>query len=240
LLAIDLIGAPGEKPAETADAMRQDGGIEAKPARWRRPPLPVVVLMLAAVFGAVGIAWSQRELVSPGERGALAEGQLESDPIRRTLVSDAAVRWRFDPDGAFGPEIVADIAIPERRQNITFAIRRNTDDQLAASYIIEVVAEPPTFPGRNIAAIPLAYAKPSPDSRGTRLIGAAATVAENRFWFALSSERFDVNANRELLRGAGVFELTLAYDTGRSAALLFEKGESGRRAFEAAAPLWDD
>lgn len=220
--------------------MSQDRRIEEKTAGRRRPPLPVVILMVAAVFGAAGMAWSQRELVNPGERGALAEGQLETDPIKRPLVSDAAVRWRFDPDGAFGPEIVAHVAIPERRQNITIAIRRNTDDQLAASHIIEVVAKPPTFPGRSIAAIPLAYAKPSPDSRGRRLIGAAATVAENRFWFALSSERFDVNANRELLRGAGVFELTLVYDTGRSAALLFEKGESGRRAFEAAAPLWDD
>jgi len=220
--------------------MRQDGGIEAKPAGRRRPPLPVVILMLAAVFGAAGIAWSQRELANPGERGALAEARLETDPTRRNLVSEAEVRWHFEPNGAFGPEIVADVAIPERRQKIRFAIRRNTDDQLAASYIIEVVAEPPTFPGRSIAAIPLAYAKPSPDSRGKRLIGAAATVAENRFWFALSSERFDVNANRELLRGARVFELTLVYDTGRSAALLFEKGESGQRAFEAAAPLWDD
>jgi hypothetical protein len=219
--------------------MSQDGRIEEKTAGRRRPPLLVVVLMLAAAFGAAGIAWSQRELLSPGEQGLLVEARLETDPIRRQIISQATVRWRFQPDGSFGPEIVADIAVPERRQNISFALRKNADDQLAASYIIEVVSGP-TFPGRRIVEIPRVSAKQTQRGEGTRLIGAAATVAEDRFWYALSAERFDVNANRNLLREGEVFELALSYDTGRPALLLIEKGASGKRAFEEAAALWED
>jgi hypothetical protein len=219
--------------------MTSQGGRDSKAKGRRGPPLPVLVLMVAAIAGLAGVAWSQRELLSPGEQGLLVEAQLETDPIRRQVISAANVRWRFQPDGAFGPEIVADIAVPERRQNISLAFRKNTDDELPASYIIEVVSGP-TYPGRRIAAIPAVSAKQTYRSEGSRLIGAAVTVAEDRFWYALSAERFDVNANRNLLRAAEIFELALTYDTGRPALLLVDKGASGTRVFEEAAALWGD
>lgn len=216
--------------------MNKDGGPGRKPSAWRRPRLSVLVLMVAAAFGTVGVAWSHRELLTPADRGVLVEGPLDTDTQSR--VHNATVRWRFDPDGASGPEIVADIAVPERRQNIRFSIRRNTDDQLPASHIVEILAEPPVYPGRRIAIVPVAYLKDAPDARGRRLIGAAVTVAADRFWIALSSERFDVNANLDLILGGEVFEFSMAYDTGRSAALLFEKGTTGTRAFEEASAMW--
>lgn len=218
--------------------MSQDSRIEEKAAGRRRPSLPVVVLMVAVVLGVAGVAWSQRELLNPGEQGALVEALLETDPIKRQLISYATVQWRFQPDGPFGPEIVADIAVPERRQNISFALRKNTDDELPASHIIEILTKPPTFPGRSITAIPQTLVRDAPDRRGTPLIGAAVTVDEARFWVALSGERFDTSANLGLLRGGEVFELSMTYDTGRPAVLLFEKGESGRRAFEEAFLAW--
>jgi hypothetical protein len=168
----------------------------------------------------------------------LVEARLEADPITREIILPAAVQWRFDPDGAFGPAIVADITVPERRQTIRLSIRNNADEELAASHIIEIVSEPPTIPGRRIVTIPVVSSKQGRYARGTRLIGAAATVAEGRFWFALSSERFDVNANRNLLRDGKVLELWLTYDTGRLALLVLDIGTSGKRVFEEAAALW--
>jgi hypothetical protein len=216
------------------EAVRHD----AKPQVGRWPSRAVIILMVAAAGGVAGVAWSQRDLLAGAEVGVLADEVIGLDGRPSPSAQGAVVRWSLDAGGALGPRIVADVAIPERRMNIRFAIWKNSDEQLPASHIVEIVTEPAKFPGKSIAVVPLVYVKEAPDSRGRQLIGAAATVAENRFWIALSSDPFDVRANLELLRSGEVFELSMAYDTGRPAALLFEKGTTGKRAFEEASAMW--
>lgn len=203
----------------------------------RMLPRPVWGLIILFMAGAVGFAWSQRALVASKAYGALAEAPLAGSD-ERAIVAYADVRWSFVPNGPFGPEVAAEVAIPERRQIIHFTIHRNIDDQFPATHIIEVISEPARFPGRTIAAVPAVFVKAAPDKAGNRLIGTAVTVASDRFWFALSAERFDAMANLRALRDDKVFELVLIYGTGRQASLLFEKGASGEQAFEQAMPLW--
>jgi hypothetical protein len=123
--------------------------------------------------------------------------------------------------------------------NIRLSSRRNTDTALPASHLVEVItATPGSFPGDGVASIPRLVLKPSEDSRGQPLIGAAAKVADGFFWIALSAVDADVNANLELLRDRIWFDLPMVYDNGQRAILTFEKGPAGTAALNQALAAW--
>ena len=149
---------------------------------------------------------------------------------------NAAVTWSFVQGGADGAEIVGNIDVPERGLKIKMTIRRNTDQTLPASHVVEVVVDAPaSFPGKGIRDVPRLVMKPAEDARGQPLIGASAKVADGFFWIALSGETQDVTANLKLLKERGWIDLPLVYETGQRAILTFEKGHAGRARLRAGA-----
>jgi hypothetical protein len=153
---------------------------------------------------------------------------------------DAAVTWRFVEDGASGPEISADLNVPERGITIRLAIRRNDDPTLPASHLVEtVINAPPDFPGKGIRSVPRLVLKSGENERGDPLIGAAAKVADGFFWIALSAAEADVERNLQLLRERSWLDLPVVYETGQRAILTFEKGAQGAEVFENAFAAWN-
>jgi hypothetical protein len=152
---------------------------------------------------------------------------------------NAVVTWRFVEDGTNGPEIEANLEIPDRSMKIRLVIRRNSDPSLPASHLVETVIDtPPDFPGQGIRSVPRMVLKANEDERGQPLIGAAAKVADGFFWIALSAAEADVAQNERLLRDRLWIDLPMVYESGQRAILTFEKGTPGERVFDKAFAAW--
>jgi hypothetical protein len=152
---------------------------------------------------------------------------------------NAAVTWRYVDSGPNGPEVQADLQVPERGMKIKFTIHKNSDTTLPASHLIEVVVDtPPDFPGKGIKSVPRIVMKPTEEARGQPLVGAPAKVTDGFFWVALSAADADISANLALLRERNWIDLPFVYNTGQRAILTFEKGTPGDRVFEKAITAW--
>jgi tetratricopeptide (TPR) repeat protein len=151
---------------------------------------------------------------------------------------NAAVTWRYVNDGPHGPEIEANLDVPDRNMSIKFSLHKNLDDTLPASHLIEVVVDKPVR-GRAIDSIPRIVLKPTEGARGQALVGAAAKVADGFFWIALSAADNDIAANLSLIRERNWIDLPFVYENGQRAILTFEKGPAGAEVFRRAEALWD-
>ncbi len=222
-----LLGG-GEAPAAPADDIRvvtpSVDGSAAAPQQVAAAPAPSA--------GDAGPLVAQRAILyeEPVDAAADSSG---------VIAVNAAVTWRYDPNGIDGPEVVGNVDVPERNLSLRMTLRRNVDDTLPASHIIEVVTDAKSgFPGRSVRDIPRLVLKASEEARGQPLIGASAKVADGFFWIALSGVPVDVSANLELLRGQSWIDLPIVYETGQRAILTFEKGTPGERAFQSALSAW--
>jgi hypothetical protein len=152
---------------------------------------------------------------------------------------NGVVTWSFNESGANGPEVVANLEVPERQMKIRLSIRRNTDSSLPASHLVEAVVDTPNdFPGKAIRGIPRLVMKAAENERGQPLVGAAAKVADGFFWIALSATDADVAQNLQLLRERSWIDVPVVYETGQRAIITFEKGSPGQRAFDRAFAAW--
>lgn len=176
-----------------------------------------------------------------GQSALLYEEPLDAATAAAGVTAiDAVVTWSLTENGSSGPEITANIDVPDRGMKIRLVIRRNTDPTLPASHLVEtVINTPPDFPGKGIRSVPRIVLKTSEDERGLPLVGAAAKVADGFFWIALSASAADVVQNLKLLQERSWMDLPLVYETGQRAILTFEKGTPGERVFEKAFAAWN-
>ena len=165
-----------------------------------------------------------------------------SDPQGRRYVGSAV--WRTEtvsPGGGAPPELAvrADVEIPEKRINLKFSIRRNTDQTLPASHTIELLFNlPPDFPGGGINNVPGILMKQAEQTRGVPLSGLAVKVTTGFFLIGLSAVEADMQRNIQLLKERGWFDIPIVYNNSRRAILAIEKGTPGERAFAEAFAAW--
>jgi len=175
-----------------------------------------------------------------GEGAVLYEEPANTAPTSYVTAIGAVDSWQFVEDGASGPEISAELEVPERQMTIHLVIRRNTDLTLPASHIVEAeIDTPPDFPSAGIQSVPRLVMKSSENDSGDPLIGAAATLSQGYFWIALSGAEANVDRNLQLLTERSRIDLLLVYETGQTAVLSFEKGPVGTEVFEKALAAWD-
>jgi hypothetical protein len=174
------------------------------------------------------------------QRAVLYEEPLDAaTAVAGVTAINAVVTWRFVESGANGPEIEANLEVPERAMKIRLSIRRNNDSTLPASHLVEAVVDTPAdFPGKGVRSIPRLVFKLSEDERGLPLVGAAAKVADGFFWIALSSAQADIQQNLQLMRERLWIDLPIVYQTNQRAILTFEKGTPGDRVFQRAFAAW--
>ncbi len=165
-----------------------------------------------------------------GARGAALRGDVRWEVVRESIGG-------APPD----PIVRATIAVPERQATTTIIFRRNRDDALPASHLIEVAFElPPEFLGGEISNLPGLIMKGTENARGDALIGASARVADRLFWIALSSAERDEERNLNLLKERDWIDLPMMYGNGRRAILTIEKGADGRAAMNQVVEAWGD
>ncbi|MBB5752641.1 hypothetical protein [Prosthecomicrobium pneumaticum] len=152
---------------------------------------------------------------------------------------DARVTWRFNADSPNGPEVQAIVDVPNRSMKVTVNIRKNTDQALPASHLVEIIVDTPSdFAAGGVKSVPAFVMKPTEAARGTPLDGAAAKVADGFFWIAFSNDERLMSQNVALMRERDWIDLPIVYENDQRAILTFEKGSPGQRAFEQALAAW--
>lgn len=218
---VDASGKDADRLPSSSDAGARDVTASASPAQS------------SASTGAGNALVAQRAVLY---EEPLAGG---ADASKGVLQFNAAAVWQFVNKSGQEPEVDATITVPDRDMVVTLHLRRNTDQSLPASHVVEVsIKTGSKFAGGGIREVPRLVMKPSEDARGQPLVGAAAKVDSGFFWIALSGVQADVDANMGLLRDRTWFDLPLVYENGQRAILTFEKGTPGERAFQQALALW--
>jgi hypothetical protein len=169
------------------------------------------------------------------ERTNAAEGSAEPGTVVWSLVQES-------PGGDAPPEpaIRGEATIPGKNVQLRITIRRNTDQTLPASHIIEMIfLTPDGFEGGGIDNVLRIAMKRSEQDAGSPLIGIPAKIADGYFLVALNDTKADEATNLALLRGQEWIDIPVIYKSGRRALLTMEKGIPGDKVFDEALKAWE-
>ncbi|MCY1241745.1 hypothetical protein D9M72_546650 [compost metagenome] len=118
-------------------------------------------------------------------------------------------------------------------------IKRNADESLPASHVVEFVFSlPPNFEGGAIDSVQRVSMKRTEQDRGDALIAVPAKITDDFHMIALNDSKDAIGNNTELLRSRSWIDVPLTYRNGRRALLTLEKGPSGTDAFNQAMRAW--
>ncbi|QKD01375.1 hypothetical protein [Mesorhizobium loti] len=222
-------------PAATPPA---NGTAPAAPANAAAtPPAPAAATPPSAPAAAPAAQTSLpvgQKAIFYEERTSTAQGSAEPGSIVWSLVQES-------PGGDLPPEpaIRAEATIPGKDIQLRMTIRRNTDQTLPASHIIEMIfLTPDGFEGGGVDNILRVAMKSSEQDAGSPLIGIPAKIADGFFLVALNDTKADEDANMTLLRGQDWIDVPVVYKTGRRALLTMEKGIPGEKVFDEAIKAW--
>lgn len=214
-----------EPPARAPAA---NGAQPAAPATPQpaQPPKPNANAQPAVAVGQRAIFYEERTAVEQGtaDQGNVVWSQVEESP---------------GGDKPAEPAIRADVSFPDRDLNLRITIRRNGDETLPASHIIELVfVTPDNFPGGVIEDVLRITFKENEQSAGTPLLGIPAKIADNFFLVALTDGQQEIAANLQLMQGRPWIDIPVVYRTGRRALITMEKGISGEKVFNEVIGAW--
>jgi hypothetical protein len=220
--------APATPPANgTAPAAPADAAATPPAPAGATPTTP------AAAPAETSVPVGQKAIFYE-ERTSTAQGSAEPGNIVWSLVQES-------PGGDLPPEpaIRAEATIPGKDIQLRMTIRRNTDQTLPASHIIEMIfLTPEGFEGGGVDNILRVAMKSSEQDAGSPLIGIPAKIADGFFLVALNDTKADEDANLTLLRGQDWIDVPVVYKTGRRALLTMEKGIPGEKVFDEALKAW--
>ncbi len=168
------------------------------------------------------------------ERTSNAQGSAEPGHVSWSLVEES-------PGGGLPPEpaIRGEATIPGKDIQFRMTIRRNGDDSLPASHIIEMIfLVPENFEGGAIDNVLRVALKESEQSPGNPLLGIPAKISDGFFLLALSDSNAEIQANNMMMRRLDWLDIPIVYRSGRRALITLEKGASGSRVFEEALRAW--
>ena len=146
--------------------------------------------------------------------------------------------WNLEGEGDDAVVVIV-ATIPD--QNVSFDIRisKNSDMELPASHLIEIsVIWNDDADSKAIASIPGLILKPTEQTRGEGLIGAAMRISDDLHWIALTAGQREINYNLELLTLRSWIDIPIQYASKRRAILTLEKGSSGDAVIEDAIKAW--
>ncbi len=168
------------------------------------------------------------------------EGSTGSSASR----DNAAIIWSLaqeDVAGSTEAVIRGQLDIPGRGMTMNLAIKRNADESLPASHIIELMFQvPPDFTGGAVASVARVMMKSSEQSRGESLIAVPAKIDDGFFLIALNNLEQAIATNRGLMLDSAWIDIPLGYSTGQWALVTLEKGAIGDKIFRDAFADWDN
>ncbi len=196
---------------------------EAEPATGEQPA--------AGADAAVAVA---QKAIFYEERTSASEGSAEPGTTVWSLVQES-------PGNDLPPEpaIRAEASVPGKDIKLRMTIKRNADQSLPASHIIEMIfLTPEGFPGGGVDNILRVAMKGSEQEAGNPLIGIPAKIADGFFLVALNDGKAETDANLTLLRRQSWIDIPVVYKSGRRALFTMEKGAPGDKVFDEALKAW--
>ena len=169
------------------------------------------------------------------EEGAQSgTGNLDNGAVTWSIVQEEPAPGA-DPEAA----IRARMDIPDRDLTVVMTIKRNTDEQLPATHLIEMVfLLPEDFAGGGISAVNRFVMKGSEEERGDTLIAVPAKISDSIFLVALNNLDEARATNETLLKTRDWIDIPIQYNTGRRALVTLQKGEAGRKIFDDVFAQW--
>lgn len=239
----DVSAPAAEAPSETAEAPAAPAAEEAATAADDSQSLqPEGEQLSAEPAGGETAPPPAVESIS-GETAYLYEEAAGAAGASR---DEAFVNWRIEnqpPSAGMAPEpvIVGQMEVPGRGLTLLVSIKRNVDEALPASHLIELIfSAPPEFTGGNVDDVSRFVMKASEQARGESLIGVPARIDTGLFLIALNNLAQAQETNRRLLESAEWIDIPVSYANGRRALVTLEKGPSGREIFANALADWQN
>lgn len=183
---------------------------------------------------------SSADISQPGlavaQRSIFYEEQSAGSSNGRATQGQAV--WSLEGKGD-DATVKVDVDVPDRNVAFSISLKKNLDPELPASHLIEVISshnnpDEPVI----IDSIPGLILKPTEQSRGVGLAGAAIRIADNMYWIALKSEPQAIRYNMELLVLRSWIDMPILYKSGRRAILTLEKGDVGEAIVKDALLEW--
>jgi hypothetical protein len=240
-LAAATAPAMPEPPASAPAEQSQEGGAETT----QTPPAADTAEQPPAAQNPPGEAApraGQQEASVPvgqraifyEERTSVAEASAEPGTIVWSVVQES-------PGGDLPPEpaIRAEATIPGKDVRLRMTIRRNADQSLPASHIVEMIfLTPQGFEGGGIENVLRMSLKGSEQEAGSPLLGIPAKIADGFFLIALNDSKPEIEANTRLLSSMSWIDVPVQYKSGRRALFTMEKGIPGAKVFDEALKAW--
>ncbi len=231
--------AEGQAPAKSTDRVSQSPATP-EPAAEAAAPAPAPVQPPAAPVvrsPSVPIPVNAQRAVlfeeNPGGGGQQGLQQFVGTVVWSTE--------SFDAGNGNGPDIGirAAVEIPDRQIKVDLSLRRNQDQTLPASHIIELRFDlPADFDLGTVANVPGVRAKPTEGAQGVPLTGLAVRVTPGFFLVGLSALNNERQRNLALLITRNWLDIPLVFSNGRRGILALEKGPTGDSAFREAFSAW--
>ena len=200
--------------------------------------LPILGFLLVACNFA-----HAQQAVPVAQRAALQIAlQTETEKFQ-TIVGN--VVWRLDnvSRGLGQPLAIgvrAEIDLPEAKLKAVMLIKKNTDEKLPASHLIEIRfthLEGSTIP--NVAQIQAPQMRYENARAGDTLEGVPAPIQKNYFLVGLSRSPLSMKLNKDLLLKRSWFDIPILLEDKRIAKITFEKNSLGERILEEALQTWE-
>nr|WP_321974620.1 hypothetical protein [uncultured Cohaesibacter sp.] len=170
------------------------------------------------------------------QRSILYEEQGENGEPGSASAGEAL--WALQGEGV-NAVVNVDATIPDKKISFNLKIKKNLDAELPASHLIEISAiREEADESKAIVKVPGLILKPTEQSRGEGLVGAAIRIDDNLHWVALTSGAREERYNLELLHLRGWIDIPIQYQSGRRAILTLEKGERGDQVIDEAIEAW--
>ena len=182
-----------------------------------------------------------QEPVPVGEVAYLYEEGSAGAGASRT---NAAITWALEQKKIADnlpeePVIIGNMIVPDKDLALEIEIKRNVDDAVSASHIIEMrFAVPENFAGGEIEEIARFVMKSTEEARGEPLVAVAVKISEGFFLVALDNLKQAVDVNTQLLLNSAWIDVPVSYATGKRALVTLEKGGTGQRVFQEAFQAW--
>lgn len=139
------------------------------------------------------------------------------------------------------PAIRADVSFPDAKISLRMTIRRNADQSIPASHLIEMIfTVPDDFSGGVIENVQRITFKDSEQAAGNPLAAIPMKIADNFFLVALNDARTAVDMNMALMRRQQWIDIPITYRNGRRALISMEKGVPGDKVFDEVMKNWSN
>lgn len=188
-------------------------------------------------------ASAQQQTLPVGQKAIFYE---ERTNVSQGSADPGAVVWSVvqeSPGNDLPPEpaIRAEATIPAKNLQLKMTIRRNADESLPASHIVEIIfLTPDDFDGGGVDNVLRVSMKRSEQDTGNPLLGIPAKIADGFFLVALSDSKADIETNTLLLRRQSWIDIPVVYKSGRRALITIERGIPGDKIFTDVLNAWQN